>query len=124
MSRLILLVDDDPSIRELGAAVLSHVAGWEVALAGSGAEALEVARQRRPDLILLDLMMPDMDGYETLRELRSSAATADLPVALLTAAHDDELDQPATRGVALIRKPFDPMTLPEQVRRLITEAGG
>lgn len=114
----ILYVDDEPDIREIALLALSLDPGFEVKAAASGAEALAVIGTWMPDLVLLDVMMPEMDGPSTLARLRESPETLRLPVVFITArAQPQEMQTFATldaRGV--IAKPFDPMTLAQQVR--------
>lgn len=114
----ILYVDDEPDIREIAAIALSLDKGLEVRTAASGAEALSIANQWLPDLVLLDVMMPGLDGPSTLIRLRQDPKTMQVPVVFITArAQSQELQNFATldaRGV--IAKPFDPMTLAQQVR--------
>ena len=85
MSRRILIIDDEDDIREVAALSLETVAGWDVIVASSGAQGLLRAAEHQPDAILLDVMMPGMDGPTTFRELRKNPATANIPVVLLTA---------------------------------------
>src|SRR3954454_22237609 len=85
MSRRLLVVDDDDDIRMLVRISLERVGGNEVMEASNGREGLERARRDRPDAILLDVMMPELDGPATVQELRSIPETADIPVVLLTA---------------------------------------
>lgn len=117
----VLLVDDDASIREVARVSLEVVAGWRVTCASSGAEALAMARESDFDAMLLDVMMPGMDGVETLQSLRSDPATAELPVVFLTAKlQPGEQRQWAGLDVSgLIAKPFDPMTLAEDAARTL-----
>jgi len=117
MAKRVLVVDDDPQMRAVASASLSMVGKWEVQTASSGAEGIALAEASPPDAILLDMMMPDMDGATTLRGLRASAATARIPVIMLTAAAGPDgeaavLDQPVT---AVIAKPFDIMGLAGRV---------
>ena len=84
MALRILVVDDDPIIIQITSKVLS-VAGYEVYKAASGPEALKQIDEIRPDLIILDVMMPEMNGYEVCRRLRGMTATARLPIMMLTA---------------------------------------
>jgi len=93
------------------------VAGWEVVTANSGAQGLASAIQNQPDAILLDVMMPGMDGPTTFRELRHNPATARIPVLLLTAkVQSTDQKRFADLGVeAVLFKPFDPLTLSEQI---------
>lgn len=117
----VLLVDDDADIRVVGELALADVGGWRVLLASSGREALEIAAQERPDVILLDVMMPVMDGPSVLARLRSEPATRDIPVIFVTAkAQKHEIEQYRTVGArGVITKPFDPMLLADEVRRIV-----
>jgi CheY-like chemotaxis protein len=117
MSKKILLIDDEPDIREVAQLSLGAVAGWEVLTAGGGAEGIELAATRQPDAILLDVMMPELDGPATLEALRQRGDTRAIPVLFMTAkAQAGELSRYASLGVAgVIPKPFDPMTLHERV---------
>ena len=89
---LVLVVDDDDSIREIAQLSLELVGGWRTLLADGGEAALEQARTHRPDVILLDVMMPVMDGIETFHHLRADERTRDIPVILVT-ARDREVDK-------------------------------
>ena len=117
MSHRILIIDDEDDIREVAALSLETVAGWEVAMASSGAQGLARAAEYRPDAILLDVMMPGMDGPSTFRELRKNPATARIPVVLLTAkVQSNDQRRFADLGVeAVLFKPFDTMTLSSQI---------
>lgn len=117
----VLLVDDEDSVREVAQMSLEVMAGWEVIAVNSGAEALKVAAAEQPDAILLDVMMPEMDGPMTFMELRKTEATRAIPVILLTAkiqTHDRA--RFADLGVAgVISKPFDPARLHEAVEEIL-----
>ncbi len=117
MTRKILIIDDEDDIREVAALSLESVAGWEVIKASSGAQGLARAEEYQPDAILLDVMMPGMDGPTTFRELRKNQATAGIPVLLLTAkVQGTDQRRFADLGVeAVLFKPFDPMTLSAQI---------
>lgn len=124
----VLVVDDNDDIRELAQLCLETVDGWSVITAGSGAAAIEAARAHLPDAVLLDMMMPDMDGLTTFGHLQADETTRGIPVLLFTAklqARDQQVwDGTAIRGT--IAKPFDPMTLGDQVSRTLdwpTRAG-
>lgn len=119
----VLLVDDDGDLRRIGELSLRNVGKWTVFLASSGNEAIKMASQGQPDLILLDVMMPEMDGPMTLRKLRTSPATANIPVIFLTAKmHELELQEYMQMGAAgVIVKPFDPMTLPDQIKGMLRQ---
>lgn len=117
VARKILIIDDEDDIREVAALSLESVAGWEVIKASSGAQGLARAAEYQPDAILLDVMMPGMDGPSTFRELRKNEATAKIPVLLLTAkVQGTDQRRFADLGVeAVLFKPFDPMTLSAQI---------
>lgn len=116
-----LVVDDDDSIREITQLALEVVAGWEVVTAESGAQAIDLAAEHQPDVVVLDLMMPGMDGLTTFRHLQAQASTAGIPVVLLTAkvqVGDRQLwDEMAVAGV--ISKPFDPMALAGEISTML-----
>jgi DNA-binding response OmpR family regulator len=119
-SALILVADDDEDILTL-VAVRLELAGYDLIKARSGDEALRMAREHSPDLAILDVMMPGLDGYEVTRELRRDEATSTLPVILLT-ARAEESDM--ARGFAAgaddyVKKPFDAQDLRTRVRRLL-----
>lgn len=118
MSIRILYVDDDDMIREIAALALGMDREFEVRLCASGAEALAVASVWRPDLVLLDVMMPDMDGPATLAQLRQLPAMADVPVVFITARAQggDREGYAALGAVGTIVKPFDAMQLAATVR--------
>ena len=115
--RKILIVDDENDIREVAALSMEAVCGWSVVQAGSGPEGVRLAENQRPDAILLDVMMPDMDGPSTLQLLRSNQATAKIPVIFLTAkVQGSDRKRFAEMGVAaVLAKPFDPMLLCGQI---------
>jgi CheY-like chemotaxis protein len=121
-ARRILIVDDEDDIREVARVSLEMVGGWEVLVAGSGSEGLIEAKESQPDAILLDVMMPDMDGPTTFQKLQSDATTRHIPVILLTAKVQaaDHL-RFAELGVSgVLAKPFDPLTLPSQVAKVLS----
>jgi CheY-like chemotaxis protein len=119
--RTILLVDDDELILEIGLASLHLVGGLDVLTTTSGSEALEVARAAHPDAILLDVMMPGLDGPATLARLKAAPATAAIPVVFLTAkARPAEQRRWANYDVVgVLTKPFDPMLLSGQVAEVL-----
>jgi DNA-binding response OmpR family regulator len=117
----VLIIDDDADIRRIARLSLSRLGGMAVIEAASGGEGVRKARQQKPDVILLDLMMPAMDGVATLAALRSQPATAGTPVIVLTAkAVGDEVERMTALGAAgVLSKPFDPRTLAADVRTLL-----
>jgi CheY-like chemotaxis protein len=121
MAHKILIIDDEEDIREVAALSLETVAGWNVVTANSGAQGLARAIEHQPDAILLDVMMPGMDGPTTFRELRKNPATASIPVLLLTAkVQASDQRRFADLGVqAILFKPFDPLTLAQQISNVL-----
>lgn len=113
----VLIIDDEEDIREVAELTLQTMGGWEVTTAASGIEGLTIARAQQPDAILLDMMMPDLDGIATLTLLRATPETQHIPVILITAKEKNvDRTRLAELGVTtIIGKPFDPMTLAEQV---------
>ncbi|EME68830.1 response regulator receiver domain-containing protein [Paramagnetospirillum caucaseum] len=116
----ILYVDDEVILQKVVRISLEKLGGFTVAVAGSGEEALEAIPAFRPDLILLDVMMPGMDGPDTLAALRADSATRGLPVIFITAkAQAEEIGRFHSLGVAdVITKPFEPADLVAQIRRV------
>lgn len=117
-NRRVLLIDDEDDIREVAQLSLEMVANWDVVTAASGAEGIVRAACDQPDAILLDLMMPDMDGRATFDGLQANPSTQHIPVILLTAKLQPR-DQLAQDVVAVISKPFDPMRLPGQIATML-----
>jgi two-component system, OmpR family, alkaline phosphatase synthesis response regulator PhoP len=123
VSRRVLLVDDEDDIREIAKLSLESVGGWDVVTARSGAEAITTASGDRFDAILLDVMMPELDGPTTLERLR--AAGVGTPVVFLTAKVQpgDRRELEATGAAGILAKPFDPMRLSDELDRVLGEAG-
>ncbi len=119
----VLLVDDEPDIRLIAEMGLSKVGGLTVFTAASGSEALATAVAQSPDVILLDVMMPGMDGPETLEGLRADERTRATPVIFVTAkAQQSEIERFMGLGAAgVVAKPFNPLTLADQVREIAAE---
>ena len=116
----ILVVDDEASIR-LICRVNLDASGFEVLEAEDGETAVSIARSEQPDLILLDVMLPGIDGWEVAEELSAMADTREIPIVFVTArsAPPDELRSHAVGGVAYVAKPFDPQLLLETVTRVV-----
>ena len=117
----VLVIDDEDDIRAVSRMSLERVGGWTVVAAESGERGIELAESERPDAILLDVMMPGMDGPSTIERLKAADATRDIPVVFLTAKL-----QPAEReryaelgGAGVISKPFDPMGLPQELAQIL-----
>ena len=115
LKKKLLLVDDDDNIRFLADMSLEDT--WDVVCASSGKKALAIAREERPDVILLDMMMPEMDGETTMRLLREIDGFDKLPIIFMTAkVQNHEVDHYLKIGAAgVIVKPFDPMKISEQI---------
>jgi DNA-binding response OmpR family regulator len=113
----VLVVDDEAPIREL-CRVNLELAGFDVLEAPDGVRALEAVRRERPDVVLLDVMMPEMDGWETLQHLKEDDETAPVPVILLTArtSEDDQMRGWSGGILQFVPKPFNPQALTEAVR--------
>lgn len=116
----ILICDDDTVILRL-LQVNLELEGYEVLLAHDGEEAVGVAEKEKPDLVILDIMMPRMDGYQAVEALKGNEATASIPVVFLSAkAQQSDINRGLQHGVAdYLTKPFDPSELLEVVQRLI-----
>lgn len=116
-----MLVDDDPDIRKIGRLSLAGVGRWDVCLASSGKEALQIAPAERPDVILLDISMPDMDGMQTLSKLKELPGAQSIPV-IMTSSRVDEviMDECVSQGaIGVLTKPFNPTTLPNDIQHLL-----
>lgn len=118
----ILYVEDEPDIRAVARLALAAVGGFTVELCSSGSEALQIAPAFQPDLILLDVMMPDMDGPTTFKALQAIPAVAQIPVIFMTAKVQthEVLQYRKIGAIDVISKPFDPMTLSETISRIWT----
>ncbi len=117
----ILLIEDEETIQEVVQVGIEIEAGWHVAIASSGSEGIDLATNQQPDVILLDVMMPDMDGISTLSNLKANVKTASIPVIFLTAkTQATEKDQFKSLGVIdVITKPFNSMTLASQISKIL-----
>jgi len=120
MPRTLLVIDDDHDIREVAKTSLELVGGFRVIVAESGQRGVAIAHDSRPDAIILDLMMPDLDGRRTLAELKRAEETASIPVIMLTAKVQADRQELMGRGAAgVLVKPFDPMLLSDQVCEIL-----
>ena len=125
MALRILLIEDDPDIQKMVRLSLKYQGGHEVLVASGGREGLDKAAQENPDLILLDVMMPEMDGYETIKALKSQPGTRHIPVIFLSArAQQAEIQKGRELGASgYLVKPFDPMTLASQLDAIMSSGG-
>lgn len=122
----ILLVDDEEDIRKIGRLSLEAIGKFQAVFASSGAEALNVALDERPDLILMDVMMPEMDGPTAVAKLQLIPELRAIPVIFMTArVQRAEIDHYLALGaIGVIPKPFDPMALPGQIRQILASHRG
>jgi CheY-like chemotaxis protein len=121
MSKKILVIDNEPYVQEITQICLETVAGWQVITVGSGSEGLVEAATEQPDVILLDLMMPDMDGLMTFQLLQENPETQNLPVILLTAKlqANDSLRYEELGLKAVISKPFQALELAHEIAQIM-----
>lgn len=120
-NKRVLIIDDEDGVREIIQISLEVAAGWEVITAASGSEGLEIAQAEQPDAILLDVMMPELDGPATFEHLQADSKTKNIPTILLTAkAQMSEQKQFIDLGVSgVITKPFEAQNLVAQMRRIL-----
>jgi len=117
MTKKVLLIDDDLDIQEITQIVIRKIARWKGISATTGVEGLQKAKTESPDAILLDISMPDMDGFQVFEQLQADPVTQAIPIILLTAkTSPSDRDRFAEMAIAgVISKPFDPVTLWQQV---------
>ena len=117
-TKRVLVIDDEDGVREVIKICLEAAGGWEVLTANSGNEGLKIAEVEQPDAILLDVMMPDLDGPSTFKKLQANDRTQHIPTILLTAkAKTSEQEKFKNLGVAgVITKPFEAQKLVEEIR--------
>lgn len=120
----VLIIDDEADIRLIAQLSLEAVGGFQVHLASSAVDGMLLAQEHRPEVILLDMMMPEMDGLSALAEIRRTVGISDIPVVFMTArAQRHEIEHYLQMGaLGVIQKPFDPMTLATDVRRILLGA--
>lgn len=116
----ITYVEDEPDIREVAQIALQSLGGFTLDICENGREAIEKSPGFKPDLILLDVMMPEMDGIETFRKLRDNPELRNTPIIFMTAkAQPQEVEQYLSLGAAgIIAKPFDPLALPDEIKAI------
>jgi len=121
MTKRILIIDDDLAISQIVKISLQAIAGWEVLIANSGSEGLTIASAAHPDAILLDLMMPKMDGITTFQKMQANPTTRSIPTIFLTAKINGS-EQAQISGLAIagvISKPFKASDLVNQIRTIL-----
>lgn len=121
MSKRILVIDDEADLRQLIQIALEGYAGWQVITAGTCQEGLLKAQTEHPDLTLLDISMPEVDGYACFDQLQSNPATSHIPVVVLTAKvfRQDQRQLAQMRIAGMIVKPFNPMTLWQEIAKTV-----
>jgi two-component system alkaline phosphatase synthesis response regulator PhoP len=122
-TKRVLIIDDEADIREATQMCLEIMGEWDVIVAGSGYEGLAKAIAEKPDIILLDIMMPGMDGLTTLKKLRENSGTAQIPIIFLTAkAQSNEQREFSQLDIAaVITKPYDPYNLSVQITEVLSQ---
>ena len=123
--RTVLVVEDDAPLRRM-VSIFLRAAGYHVRPAEDGPSGLALARDERPDLVLLDLMLPGLDGWEVLRRIKGDARTAAIPVLVLTASVDPPLTEHALRlgATRFLAKPIDSRVLVEHVDAAVGQSDG
>jgi two-component system, OmpR family, alkaline phosphatase synthesis response regulator PhoP len=121
----VVLAEDDPDIQLVARLSLKR-AGFIVTVVSNGQEALDTIRRQPPDVVLLDWMMPELDGLETCRRLKADPETAKIPVIFLTAkSQEAEIQRGLSLGAAgYVTKPFDALALGKQVKEIVEKTGG
>ncbi|MEO0533468.1 MAG: response regulator [Cyanobacteria bacterium P01_A01_bin.123] len=117
VTKRILIIDDDADIREATQLCLEITGHWDVLKASSGPEGIAIAQSETPDVILLDIMMPGMDGFATLQRLREKNSTQQIPIIILTAKAQSRERQSfgQLNVLSVITKPYDPLTISDQI---------
>jgi CheY-like chemotaxis protein len=118
----ILIVDDDPATLLVASMALQYAGGYEVLLANSGADAIECARENKPDAILMDIVMHDLDGLSVLQALHSQVETGSIPIIFHTARNNpaDIKNLLSSGAKGVIGKPTDPLELGNEIQRILT----
>lgn len=124
MSKSILIIDDESDVKDIAQMGLEMAADWNVITASTGKEGLRLAQDRLPEAILLDLMMPEWDGKETLKRLKANQNTATIPVILMTAKTQSAIASELTKLdlAGVITKPFRPLELSAQITEILSQS--
>jgi CheY-like chemotaxis protein len=120
-TKSILLIDDEPNLVQVIAVCLESFKGWKVCVVNSGKEGLQIVEALKPDAILLDVMMPEMDGIEVLQNLQKNPTIQDIPVILLTAKVQtcDRKEYTQMDVAGIIAKPFDPLKIADEIAQML-----
>jgi DNA-binding response OmpR family regulator len=121
MSKSILIIDDEEDVKDIAQMGLEMAADWKVITASTGREGLGLAESSQPEVILLDLMMPEWDGKETLKQLKANYNTAAIPVIMMTAKNNSAIASELTDldFAGVITKPFRPLELPDRITNIL-----
>jgi CheY-like chemotaxis protein len=121
LTKRVLIVDDEEDIRDVVQVSLEELAGWLTLTANSGEEGLQIAKREALDAILMDISMPDMDGFQLCKQLQADPDTHHIPIIVLTAKvlPSDRQQFSELEIAGVITKPFDPMTIESQVRAIL-----
>ncbi|HEX6939713.1 MAG TPA: response regulator [Longimicrobiales bacterium] len=122
MAHRVLVADDEPAVTELMSLALSS-AGYDVLTTNDGVRALELARRERPDIALVDVMLPRMDGREVCRRIKADPQLADTPVVLFSSMDEPDVNWREAGADAFLQKAFDILSLPGLVARLLARRG-
>jgi len=119
----VLLIDDNAEFKKVVSKALEALTNWQVLTGSSGLEALQILSLKKPDVILMDVSMPDMDGLEAIEKIRKDKKLARIPIILVTAkVLEDEMRHYATLGLAgIVSKPFDPLLLHKRVEEIVSD---
>jgi len=121
----VVVIDDDRDLRHLIKLTMEFTAGWQVEVASDGEAGIALTRRVRPDVVVADLMMPGMDGYEVCRRLRADPTTHGIPVIVLTARKEIDEARLAEAGAAgVLFKPFEPDELASRIRAFLPPSDG
>lgn len=118
MARRVLIADDEPLTAEMLAVMLTF-RGYDVVCAGNGPDALRQARESHPDLVLLDVLMPGIDGETVARALRDDPSLCDVPIVLISSADESEVEWRESGADLFLQKPFDVRELPDVLEQVL-----
>ncbi|MBS1992513.1 MAG: response regulator [Cyanobacteria bacterium SZAS LIN-3] len=119
----VLLIDDNAEYKKVVAKALESLTSWQILTGSNGQEALQILRLQQPDVILMDVSMPEMDGLEAIEKIRQDRELSDIPIILVTAkVLEEEMEHYATLGLAgIVSKPFDPLELHKRVEEMVSD---